>query len=122
MPHIANFAAFMLLLLHPIADSAPFLLLLLPHIADSVASYGRFESLFDAYAALILLPYAPPMPCTFSGHISPRGGARRSSRFAGISKLFAKGSQGMATKIGRCTRNLDFVKMMLTMTMMMMLM
>ena len=37
MPHIANVAAFMLLLLPHIADSAAFLLLLLPHIADSAA-------------------------------------------------------------------------------------
>ena len=42
-----------------IADSAAYFLPLLPHIADSVASYGRFESLFDAYAALIMLPFAP---------------------------------------------------------------
>ena len=83
-PHIADSAAFLLLLLPQIADPAPFLLLLLPHIADSVASYGGFESLFDANAALIMLPFAPPMPCTSSGHISPRGGARRSSRSAGI--------------------------------------
>ena len=37
MPHIADSAAFLLLLLPHIADSAPFLLFLMPHIADSAA-------------------------------------------------------------------------------------
>ena len=57
-----------------IADSAAFLLPLLPHIADSVASYGRFESLFDAYAALIMLPFAPRCRALLPGIFHPVGG------------------------------------------------
>ena len=54
MPHIANFAAFMLLLLLPIADSAPLLLFVLSHIGNSAAFL------------LLLLPYIPDSAIFFA--------------------------------------------------------
>ena len=55
MPHIANFAAFMLLLLPHIEDSAAFWLFVLPQTSDSAAFLLRLLSHIAISAAFLLL-------------------------------------------------------------------